>query len=99
MARSIRYHPDFYTDVLGAAQWYDERQTELGNDFVTRVRKAASDLIADPGRRTPMEYGMCYWPIGRFPYVVFYDFTKSEIIILGVMHTSQQPEKWRARRG
>jgi len=99
MARAIRYHPEFHTDVLDAAQWYDERQAELGNDFVARVRKAVSDLIAAPGRRTPIEYGMCYWPIGRFPYVVFYDLTEFEIFIVGVMHTSQQPEKWRVRRG
>ena len=42
---------------------------------------------------------MHYWPVGRFPYVVFYDFTDNEIVVLGVMHTSQDAEKWRARRG
>ena len=99
MARSVRYHPDFDSDVLAAARWYDERQADLGSDFVSRVRKAASELVADPARRPSTDYGVRYWPVGRFPYVVFYDFTDNEIVVLGVMHTSQDAEKWRARRG
>ncbi len=99
MARFVRYHPGFEVDVLSAAQWYDERQQELGRDFVARVRKAALELIKDPHRRSSVDYGVRYWPVERFPYVVFYDFTDTEIILLGVMHTSQEPDKWRARRG
>ncbi len=70
MAKNIRYHPEFDSDVLAAADWYDQRQADLGTDFVTNVPKAVSDLIADPVRRTLMKYGIRYWPIGRFPYVV-----------------------------
>ena len=99
MARSVRYHPSFDFDVVAAARWYDERQADLGSDFVIRVRNATSQLIGDPGRRTTVDYGLRYWPVERFPYVVFYDLTDTEIIVLGVMHTSQHPEKWLARRG
>lgn len=97
MARNIRFHPEFDSDVLAAADWYDQRQADLGTDFVTNVRKAVSELIADPVRRTLMEYGIRYWPIGRFPYVVFYDFTDTELVVLGVMHTSQESDKWQMR--
>jgi plasmid stabilization system protein ParE len=55
-------------------------------------------LLADPGRRTATDYGLRYWPVERYPYVVFYDLTDTEVIVLGVMHTSQQPEKWISRR-
>lgn len=99
MARSVRYHPGFDADVLDAAQWYDDRGADLGSDFMGRVRKATAELIADPARRTTVEYGLRYWPVARFPYVVFYDFTDTELIVLGAMHTSQQPEKWLSRRG
>ena len=93
MARSVRYHPDFDSDVLAAAEWYDQRQLGLGSDFVVRVRNATLALLADPGRRTAIDYGLRYWPVERYPYVVFYDLTDAEAIVLGVMHTSQQPEK------
>ena len=57
MARSVRYHPSFDFDIVAAARWYDERQEDLGSDFVIRVRNATSQLIGDPGRRTTVDYG------------------------------------------
>ena len=80
MVRSVRYHPLFDSDVLAAALWYDARQEGLGSDFVKRVRYATSALIADPERRTSVDYGLRYWPIVRFPDVVFYDLTDTPTI-------------------
>jgi toxin ParE1/3/4 len=98
MARLLRYHPLFDSDVLDAAEWYDDRQPNLGSDFLTRVRRAVNRIIADPERRTSVDFGVRYWPVERFPYVVFYDLTESEVLVLGVMHTSRDPKKWLSRR-
>jgi plasmid stabilization system protein ParE len=98
MARSIRYHPLFESDVLNAAEWYDDRRPNLGADFVARVQRAIDRLVEHPERRTPVDYGVRYWPVERFPYVVFYDLTDTELLVLGVMHTSQESDKWLARR-
>lgn len=98
MARSVRYHPLFESDLLNAAEWYDGRQPHLGSDFIARVRRAADELIEHPERRTSIDYGVRYWPVERFPYVVFYDLTESEVLILGVLHTSQDSGKWLSRR-
>lgn len=99
MARSLRYHPLFESDVLNAAEWYDERHRNLGTDFLARVRRAVDQLTADPERRTSADYGVRYWLVERFPYVVFYELTESEVLVIGVMHTSQESQKWLARRG
>ena len=66
---------------------------------MVRVRNATFALLADPERRTATDYGLRYWPVEKYPYVVFYDLTDTEVIVLGVMHTSQQQEKWISRRG
>jgi hypothetical protein len=94
----LRSHPPIDTDLLDGADWYDARQPCLGADFVVRVRKAVDQLIADPDRRTSADYGVRYWPVERFPYVVFYDLTDRELLVLGVMHTSQDSGKWLLRR-
>ena len=99
MAGSVRYHPDFDSDVIAAAEWYDERQALLGSDFIARVEKAVTQLIANPERRSSVDFGVRYWPVERFPFVVFYDLTETEVLVVGVMHTSQESEKWLARRG
>jgi plasmid stabilization system protein ParE len=98
MDRSLRYHPDFDSDVIAAARWYDERHVSLGSDFVVRVEKCVARLTADPERRSPVDYGVRYWPVERFPFVVFYDLTETELLVLGVMHTSQESGKWLKRR-
>lgn len=98
MARSLRYHPLFEFDVLNSAEWYDGREPTLGSDFVIRVLTAVDQLRSDPERRTSIDYGIRYWPVERFPYVVFYDLTELEVLVLGVMHTSQDSSKWLSRR-
>ncbi|MCO8123043.1 hypothetical protein NHH03_14940 [Stieleria sp. TO1_6] len=85
--------------MLDASEWYDRRQLLLGADFVVRVQKAIGQLSSDPTRRTSVEHGVRYWPVERFPYVVFFDFTETEVLVLGVMHTSQESKKWLSRRG
>ena len=99
MAKSLRYHPDFYADVIAAADWYADRNPNLGDDIVSRIGLAVSAIVDDPELRTDAEYGIRYWPVQRFPYVVMYDITDSEILIVGAMHTSQDAEKFRKRRG
>lgn len=59
-----------------------------------RIERAVSQMMVDPDRRTSTDYGVRYWPVERFPYVVFYDLTDSELLVLGVMHTSQESRKW-----
>ncbi len=98
MSRALRYHPLFDSDVLNAATWYDGRHPELGSDFVVRVRRAVEQMTADPESRTASDFGVRYWPVQRFPYVVLFDLTKSEILILGVMHTAQDATKWLLQR-
>ena len=65
---------------------------------MARVQRAIDRLVEHPERRTPVDYGVRYWPVERFPYVVFYDLTDTELLVLGVMHTSHESDKWLARR-
>jgi hypothetical protein len=92
-----RYHPLFHTDVLSASNWYDRHKLGLGFDFLECVETATRNLASDPYRRSSIDYGLRYWPISRFPFVVFYDIYEREILVLGVMHTAQEHEAWLRR--
>ena len=93
----VRYHPLFHTDVVSAANWYDRHKVGLGFDFLECVEVATLKLAEDPYRRSSVDYGLRYWPISRFPFVVFYEVRELEILVLGVMHTSQEHEAWLRR--
>ena len=73
MPRSIRYHPLFEADVIGAAAWYDARNPAIGSAFIAEVSRAVDQLTSDPERRSLVDLGVRYWPVSRFPFVVLYD--------------------------
>jgi len=99
MARHPRYDPAFDLDVLAAAEWYAKASRKLAVDFTVKVEKAVEEILGDPARRSLIDFGLRYWPIERFPHIVFYDFTETEVYLIGVMHPSQRPDDWIARRG
>jgi len=98
MDRRLRYHPLFDADVREAAQWYDERSPGLGDAFVQRARQCVADVIADPSRFALSPGAVRYRRLERFPYVVLFDVTDSELLMLGVLHTARSMERWRERQ-
>jgi hypothetical protein len=99
MDRSVRYHPLFDCDVIEAANWYDDRSAGLGDAFAANVRAATELVIADPERFGRTDLGLRYARVERFPYLVLFDVTDSELLLLGVLHTARSIEKWRRDRG
>jgi len=98
MDRNIRYHPLFDCDVREAAGWYDRRSPGLGDAFIDLVRKCVADVIADPERFAVSPAGCRYKRVPRFPYVVLFDVTDPELLMLGVLHTARSMEKWKERQ-
>ena len=98
MDRSVRYHPLFDCDVREAAGWYDRRSPGLGDRFVNVVRQCVAEVIADPQRFAISPSGCRYIRVPRFPYVVLFDVTDEELLLIGVLHTARSMEKWRERQ-
>lgn len=98
MPRSIRYHPLFEADVIDAAAWYDARNLMIGTAFVAEVSRAVDQLTQHPERRSVVDFGVRYWLVGRFPFLIFYDLHGHELLVLGVMHTARESQKWLAAR-
>lgn len=98
MNRHVRYHPLFHCDVIEAVLWYDDRAAGLGKAFATNVRRSTDLVIADPERFARTPSGLRYARVARFPYVVLFDLTDSELLLLGVLHTARSMEKWRKSR-
>lgn len=99
MAREPRYHPLFDLDILDGANWYAKSSRTLALDFTRKVETAVLELLDDPERRSQIKYGLRYWPVVRFPHLILYDVTDTEVLLIGVFHPSQEPDKWLARRG
>ena len=77
---------------------YDRRSPGLGDAFVESARQCVADVIADPSRFASSPGGIRYRRLRRFPYVVLFDVTDSELLMLGVLHTARSMERWRERQ-
>ena len=99
MARRIRYHPLFDCDVIGAANWYDDRSPGRGDAFTTNVRLAVEAAIVDPMRHSRTPLGLHYYRVDRFPYYVLYHVAVDQQLFVGVLHTSRSIKKWFQDRG
>ncbi len=80
MDRQLRYHPLFKSDVVAAADWYDERSPGLGDSFITNVRLTVDAVHEAPTRHSPSPLGVHYDRVDRFPY-----------LILGAIHLAIAP--------
>ena len=97
MAAELVIAPEAGRDVAEAYGWYEARRVGLGEEFLGCV-----DACIEAIRRTPEMYATIHATyrrglVRRFPYAVFYEYVGDTVTVFGVLHTSQDPGKWRQR--
>lgn len=95
--REPYFTPKARQDAADAFAWYEEQSLGLGLEFL-RCLEATLSFI----QRYPSMYPSVFGDyrralIRRFPYAVFYEIESTRVVIHGVFHCSQDPNKWKAR--
>tara|TARA_R110002049_G_scaffold284031_1_gene464557 strand:+ start:846 stop:1139 length:294 start_codon:yes stop_codon:yes gene_type:complete len=94
MAFKLTIEPEAQIEIEDAIDWYESKQTGLGEEFYNyldgyfETLKEATALF--PIKRRPVFREL---PLKRFPYVIIYEHTKSEIFVYSVFNTHQDPIK------
>lgn len=88
-------------DVANAANWYDDHQAGLGQEFREEVIQVFDALTVNPllyCRRHPGKNIRWRYP-ERFPYRVIYEVQESEktVVIAAVLHAARHDRHWQAR--
>lgn len=89
-------------DVLDIADWYNAQRAGLGDEFVDAVELFAAETAAQPRRygrvpRAPAGREVREAMLTRFPYIVAYEVTPTEVVILSVTHGRTRRRPWRRR--
>ena len=96
-----RLHPEAAEELVEAIRHYEER-AGAGEDFASKARAAALDIIDSPDAWPPAPY----WAgpptvrrrkIGVYPYRVVYYRRGSEVVIIAYAHEKRRPGYWRSR--
>lgn len=97
MSRELVFHPGVEDEVREAYQWYENRQTGLGDEFLTALEVVYSALRATPEQHQILEQDIRHSRLRRFPYAVYYRILADRVEVIAVMHGSRDPDRWRSR--
>jgi len=97
MTLEVRLRPEAEDDLFEAAVWYEAQQLGLGHRFLDAAAATISKIST-----FPLSYQITYSStrralLRRFPFCVFYQIDKDEIVVIGVLHGSRHPHAWRRR--
>jgi plasmid stabilization system protein ParE len=89
-------------DLYDAADWYDARVPGLGDEFTNEVEAKVQDIVRMPRlypRVEPRKRGreIRQALVRRFPYLVIYEVTATEVVIFAVVYARSSNRKWRRR--
>jgi plasmid stabilization system protein ParE len=92
--------PEAKAEAFDAVRWYENRREGLGDRFLTALYTAFDDLAADPRRISLLETvelpgrEVRRARVEKFPYIVIFEVTASQVRVVAVAHTSRRPDYW-----
>ena len=89
-------------DAIDAADEYESQVRGLGQRFLAAVDDAVRKIAAQPrayspAPRVPPGRDVRFRRVNRFSYLIYYEVTATEVIILAVVHAHRSQRVWRRR--
>ena len=98
MPAAPRRLPPAVADIIRAAEWYDDQQSGLGDDFVAEVNAVIKSLPENPYIHAVRFANVRCARLKRFKkYGVYYFIWQDEVIVFSVFHGSRHPRRLRRR--
>jgi plasmid stabilization system protein ParE len=89
--------PEAEAELADAYDWYEERVSGLGSEFLLCVDAALNAL-----QRSPEQFPRVYRTVRRaltrrFPYEIFFVEDPERVVVLSVFHAKRNPMRWKDR--
>jgi toxin ParE1/3/4 len=97
MTLPIRLLPEARAEFDAAADWYEQRRSGLGIEFVNRVRDALQRVADHPESKAIVYKDVRQASIRQFPYVIVYRNNQNEILVIAIFHTARDEATWKSR--
>ena len=89
---NIRISPFAEIDLQQSIQFYNEQKEGLGDKFAIMLNDTLERIIKNPNQ-FPLAYrNIKKAQLERFPFIVFFVIEQSTCYILGIFHSSRNPE-------
>jgi hypothetical protein len=89
--------PEAEADLAEGFNWYEERRTGLGFEFLNRVNLVLSKIEENPLRYSGTYQNVRLALVGKFPYKILYLVEEDHAEVIGVVHVKRSPQFWQKR--
>jgi len=89
--------PAAAADTEEAYLWYRHQRTGLGEEFLTAVGTALTDIAEHPALYPVVHRETRRVLLRRFPYAIFYRVFGEVVIVVACMHGRRNPGRWKSR--
>ena len=99
MRAKIKYAFFVKEDIKEAVNWYNKAQNGLGTRFLKNVKEKINSIAKNPETIQIRYNDVQIAVVNTFPYTIHFQFNiqQNTILILGIFHTSKNPENWTER--
>ena len=99
MSWAIKLLPLAQNDITETINWYNEQKDGLGNAFFDALADSLNLLKIYPHLFQVRYKNIRQAPVKRFPFYIFYKLEEKSrlIVVLAVLHGSQNPKRWKGR--
>lgn len=93
----LTFRPFAQEDVQNIVEYYDEITPKLSDLFLSELDDAINHIKNEPKafQKRVGEVRIVF--LKRFKFGVFYKMYNQKIVVIAVLHTSQNPEIWKNR--
>jgi toxin ParE1/3/4 len=92
------FHPEALTEYSEAVRYYTEQRSEVAQAFINVIEDTVYRIRESPDRYALVDDDVRRCMARKFPYGILYTIEQDYILILAVMHCSQEPGYWKNRR-
>lgn len=97
MTVEVRLRPEAEQDLAEAAWWYEEQRTGLGQEFLDEALATFAAIAERPFASAAVHGSLRRALLHRFPFGALYLVDGDGVVVIGVLHGSRHPYRWKSR--
>ena len=100
MNYTLKLSTEAVLDLQSGFDWYEEKRTGLGFDFMLAVRANIKRIERNPYLFQAIsveEKHIRRAVVQRFNYLIFYAIEEDEIWVFAILSSRQHPDSWQSR--
>ena len=97
MSLPVVLRPEARAEFDEAFDWYEQRRSGLGVDFVVQVQEVFDRISTTPELYAQILRDVRRAVVRRFPYSVFYKIESQQVVVLAVFYSNRDPKMWQER--